>query len=97
MNHNEKSRNEDVYKLATLVREKEALSKSDVRSLQEKIKEMIEDLGKSQGHKENQLRNDVEIKLAELDRVILFKYFYSEFFFYSFFFIIQFFQLLTYQ
>ncbi|XP_065659326.1 putative leucine-rich repeat-containing protein DDB_G0290503 isoform X3 [Hydra vulgaris] len=70
MNHNEKSRNDDVYKLATLVREKEALSKSEVRSLQDKLKEMIEDYGKVQSHKDHQLRNEIEIKLAELDRKI---------------------------
>lgn len=65
----DKQRQEDLYNMSTLSREKEALAKADIRRLQEKFKDIFEEFHRSMAGKDGKLRSDIQGRVAELERV----------------------------
>ncbi|XP_057310395.1 protein PFC0760c-like isoform X3 [Hydractinia symbiolongicarpus] len=64
----DKQRQEDLYNMSTLSREKEALAKADIRRLQEKFKDIFEEFHRSVSGKDGKLRSDIQGRVAELER-----------------------------
>lgn len=64
----DKQRQEDLYNMSTLSREKEALAKADIRRLQEKFKDIFEEFHRSMAGKDGKLRSDIQGRVAELER-----------------------------
>ena len=71
MQQNQKQRQEEVYRINTLIREKEALAKSDVRKLQEKFKVLLDEFSKNIVQNDGKQRQNLENKISDLERVII--------------------------
>ena len=67
----EKQRQDDLYSLSTLIREKEALAKTDTRRLQEKVKDLFEEFNKQVGQRELKMKQDFDNRIADADKVIV--------------------------
>jgi len=65
----EKQQQDDNYKLTSLVREKEALAKADVRKLQESFRDVFEEFSKNLSQKDSATRQDIDGKIHFLDKV----------------------------
>lgn len=67
----EKQQQDDVYQLNTLIREKEALAKADVRKLQESFRDVFEEFSKSLTQRDSKTRHEIDGKIEYLERVSL--------------------------
>ena len=67
----EKQQQDDNYKLNSLIREKEALAKADIRKLQESFRDVFEEFSKSLSQKDSSTRQDIEGKIHFLEKVWL--------------------------
>ena len=65
----EKQNQDDVYQLNTLIREKEALAKADVRKLQESFRDVFEEFSKSLTQRDSKSRHEIDNKIELLERV----------------------------
>ena len=71
LSQTEKQRQDDLYSLSTLIREKEALAKTDTRRLQEKVKDLFEEFNKQVGQRELKMKQDFDNRIADADKVIV--------------------------
>ena len=54
-----------------MIREKEALAKTDTRRLQEKVKDLFEEFNKQVGQRELKMKQDFDNRMADADKVIV--------------------------
>ena len=71
LSQTEKQRQDDLYSISTLIREKEALAKTDTRRLQEKVKDLFEEFNKQVGQRELKMKQDFDNRMADADKVIV--------------------------
>ena len=71
LSQTEKQRQDDLYSISTLIREKEALAKTDIRRLQEKVKDLFEEFNKQVGQRELKMKQDFDNRIADADKVIV--------------------------
>ena len=71
LSQTEKQRQDDLYSISTLIREKEALAKTDTRRLQEKVKDLFEEFNKQVGQRELKMKQDFDNRMADADKVII--------------------------
>eukprot|EP00111_Clytia_hemisphaerica_P016773 TCONS_00049746-protein len=69
-NQYEKQQQDDVYRINTLIREKEALAKADVRKLQESFRDVFEEFSRSLAQRDSKTRNDVDSRIEYLEKKI---------------------------
>ena len=65
----EKQRQDDLYSINTVIREKEALAKTDTRRLAEKLKGLFEEFGKNLSSRDIRVKHDLDAKISDLERV----------------------------